>query len=86
MTEDAPATPPVPEAPQDSGQTIEASLDAFGDTPPQPGQTYQFHCISVDSNSKVANLSLVKPEAKPAYGGTDDMANSMDEQPVKKGM
>ena len=86
MTEDAPATAPASGAPQDSGQTIEAPVAAFGDTPPKEGDTCQFRVISLDSNSGVVNLSLVQPEAKPAYGGSDQMAENMDEKPMKKGM
>ena len=85
MTEDAPATPPASVAPQDSGQTIEAPVAAFGSMPPKEGDICQFRVISVDANSGVVNLSLVQPDAKPAYAGTDDMADNMDDQPVKKG-
>lgn len=86
MTEDAPATPPASEAQQDDGQTIEAPISAFGSKPPKEGDVCEFRVISLDSNSGVVNLAYVQPEAKPAYRGTDEMASSMDGQPMKKGM
>ena len=86
MTEDAPATPPASDSPQDGGQTIEAPIAAFGSNPPKEGDVCEFRVISMDSNSGVVNLAYVQPEAKPAYGGTDEMANDMDEKPMKKGM
>jgi hypothetical protein len=86
MTEDAPATPPASDAPQDSGQTIEAPVAAFGSTPPKEGDICQFRVIGLDSNSGVVNLSLVQPETKPDFKGSDSMSEGMDDQPPKKGM
>ena len=87
LTEDAPVSVEQPDSTGDSAQTVEAPIAVFGQTPPSEGDDVQFKVVSVDSQNGVVNLAYSAPEAggKKPFGGSDEMAESMDEQPQMKG-